>query len=46
MPASLYNQSHIHQSVGGCNNSSELSMDPIGGGLVDNRNGTGMKSRS
>ena len=42
MPASLYNQSQIHQSVGGYNNTSELNMDPIGGGLIDNRNGTGL----
>ena len=45
MPASLYNQSQIHQSVGGYNNSSELSMDPIGGGLIDNRNGGGTYNR-
>ena len=43
MPASLYNQSQIHQSVGGFNNTSELNMDHIGGGLIDNRNGSGMK---
>ena len=43
MPASLYNnQSQIHQSVGGYNHSSEINMDPIGGGILDNRNGTGM----
>ena len=42
MPASLYNnQSQIHQSVGGYNHSSEINMDPIGGGIIDNRNGTG-----
>merc|ERR1712223_645864 len=41
MPASLYNQSQIHQSVGGFNNTSELNMDHIGGGLIDNRNGSG-----
>ena len=42
MPASLYNsQSQIHQSVGGYN-SSEINMDQVGGGIMDNRNGTGM----
>ena len=42
MPASLYNnQSQIHQSVGGYNHSSEINMDPIGGGIIDNLNGSG-----
>ena len=42
MPASLYNhQSQVQQSVGGYT-SSEMNMDPGGGGIIDNRNGAGM----